>query len=221
MQQSLSANVVTYDTDGNNKNGIPNKITMLNALATIFFSQPTASKKRAISEGNVFTYKGLLSLAPPGDHKIDITTNPALTAQLSALGNISVANHVLIGNSYRVEDAFTGLNSGLSAQVIPASSSTFSTGNFVQDININPYLSPNLVKFTCHGMKPNTIVYPFFDNILVSIFCIQTNSSFLSTGDYGGTLRTDSSGSIFGEFYIPKGIFLSGDRIFKIIDISN
>jgi hypothetical protein len=198
-------------------------------LAPIFFSQPTASKKRAISEGNVFTYKGLLSLTPPGDHKIDITTNPALTAQLSALGNISVANHVLIGNSYRVEDAFTGLNSNLSAQVVPGSSSTFSTGNFIQDININPYLSPNLVKFTCYGMKPNTIVYPFFDNILVSIFCKQLYqnppgdeiSITLYSGDYGGTLRTDSSGSIFGEFYIPKGIFLSGDRIFKLIDISN
>lgn len=224
MQQTLSANVVTYGTDGtdsNNKNGIPNKITMLNASATVFFSQPTASKKRTISEGNVFTYKGLLSLTPPGDHKIDITTNPALTAQLSSLGNISVANHVLIGNSYKVEDAYTGLNSSSSAQVVPASSSTFSTGNFVQDININPYLSPNLVKFTCYGMKPNTIVYPFFDNILVSIFCRQTNSSFVPTGAYGGTLTTDSSGSIFGEFYIPKGIFLSGDRIFKLIDISN
>ncbi|MCX6783436.1 MAG: DUF4815 domain-containing protein [Candidatus Levybacteria bacterium] len=222
MQQTLSANVVTYETDSNNKNGIPNKITMLNASATVFFSQPTASKKRTISEGNVFTYKGLLSLDPPGNHKIDVTTNPALTAQLSALGNIKVVNHVLVGNSYRVEDSFNGLDSNLSVEIVPGvASSTFSTGNFIQDININPYLSPNLVKFTCFGMKPNTIIYPFFDNVLVSIFCRQTNSSFVPTGEYGRTLTTDSSGSIYGEFYIPKGIFLSGDRIFKLIDTSN
>jgi hypothetical protein len=214
--------VNTYDKYANNKSDTTNKITMLSADQAELFSQPYASKLRKVSEGTVFTFKGGIILDPPGNHRIDVTTNPALTADLAALGNVKVANHVLIGSSYRVESGISGIETNISAEVVPSQASkTFSTGNYIQDINITPYLDPILVKFYGFALKPNTIVYPFFDNVNVSIFCRQTSDTYTPTGTYGGQLKTDSTGSIYGLFYLPKGIFLSGERIFKLIDVIN
>jgi hypothetical protein len=64
-------------------------------------------------------------------------------------------------------------------------------------------------------------MYPFFDGVKVSPFCIQTNESSVDTGTFGGELRTDSTGKLFGKFYIPKGVFLTGERVFKLVDVSN
>ncbi len=222
LMDSTSTYVGTYGTYTLNKAYIPNKVHVLVHTAKEIINQPKASKKRKVSESNVFTYKGFMTLNPPGNHKIDVTTNPSITAELSTLGNVRVANHVIIGSAYRVEDALKNLNTNLSAEVVPSSASkTFSTGNYIQDININSYLDPIMVRFSAFALKPNTIVYPFFDGVKVSSFCIQTNESSVDTGTFGGELRTDSSGKIFGKFFIPKGIFLTGERVFKLIDVSN
>ena len=43
---------------------------------------------------------------------------------------------------------------------------------------INCNKCSRLIKFTAHGMKPSTKVYPYFDDEQVSGFTTPTNSAF-------------------------------------------
>lgn len=204
-----------------NLSGIPNRIHTLPYTVSELVKNPSGSRKMAVSQGTIYTYKGRMVLDPPGSHKIDVTSNPSLDIHLSTLGKVNVVNHVIIGSAYEVQDAFQNIGTNLSATVTPGEISKFSTGDYIQNISVNSYLDPILIKFKCSGLKPNTKVHPYFDNVLVSHFCQQTNSSFVATGSFGGDLTTDSTGLLYGFFFLPKGMFLVGERIFKVVDVSN
>ena len=81
-----------------------------------------------------------------------------------------------------------------------------------------------MIKFTAHGMKPSTRVFPYFDDELVNDFTTPTNSSHANTASEGSNLTTDSNGSVFGMFRIPdtgEMKFRVGTRRFKLIDVAN
>jgi hypothetical protein len=97
-------------------------------------------------------------------------------------------------------------------------------GDRVVDVSLTPYLRSISIQVTAKGMKPNTVVYPFFDNENVAAYCTQTNSSFAITGTRGGTLTTDSSGEIYLLFTIPNDSskrFRVGERLFTLTDSIN
>ena len=219
------SNVVQLGRYTHNKNMIPNRVLTFGGYGSPFLTQLGASKKRNVSEGNIFRFKGTVSLNPPGSHKIDVTTNPALTAQFATLGNVKVTNQVLIGASYRITDTGTEipLSSNLSATVNPSQSAgtTFTFNDLIQDISVQPYLDPLLIKFSANGLKPNTNMNAFFDNIDINSYCQEANSSFAVTKTLGAQLKTDSTGNLYGFFFMPKGIFRTGERIFKLCDITN
>lgn len=62
---------------------------------------------------------------------------------------------------------------------------TFNFGEVVQDISIQPFIRPKAVSFIATGMRPNTRVYPFFDNINVDAHCrdvsFQANTATVRT----------------------------------------
>lgn len=43
----------------------------------------------------------------------------------------------------------------------------YNLGTFVTNVSLLPYLKPTIIKFTAHGMKPNTRVYVF---LVISLF---------------------------------------------------
>lgn len=98
---------------------------------------------------------------------------------------------------------------------------SFSFGEIVQDVTVQPFMRARRVAFTATGLKPSTIVYPFFDDISVANNCKTSNSSLVDVGAFGGTLTTDSTGTLYGIFYLPENTFKTGDRIFKIVDVQN
>jgi len=89
---------------------------------------------------------------------------------------------------------------------------TINLGERVVDVSAIPWMRQIDVAFSATGMKPNTVVYPFFDGISVSANVAPT------AGSFGGTLTTNSSGNISGTFRIPANRFLTGDRIFRLSD---
>jgi len=97
----------------------------------------------------------------------------------------------------------------------------FSFGEIVQDVSVQPYLRSRRVAFTARGLKPSTIVYPFFDEKSVASNCKASNSSLVDIGSFGGALTTDSTGTVYGIFYIPENTFKTGERIFKLVDVQN
>lgn len=95
---------------------------------------------------------------------------------------------------------------------------TYEFGSYVTDLNIQPYLRPKLVRFKAVGLKPNTLLYAFFDDTPVSQFCVQTDSSFAPVSN---TLRSSATGEIYGVFAIPANTFFIGERTFKLVDVAN
>jgi hypothetical protein len=72
-----------------------------------------------------------------------------------------------------------------------------SLGNRVISVAFVPFIRSRPISFTAYGMRPNTRVYPFFDNIDVSAYITPDG------GSLGGNLITDSNGSVTGVFAIP------------------
>jgi hypothetical protein len=102
--------------------------------------------------------------------------------------------------------------------------------DFVENIKILSYIPSKTIKFEAHGMKPNTRVWAYFDNVPVTNWCSpvldgwsQDNiNASQQTVAYGTTeLMTDSTGYIQGLFAIPPKQFQSQQIIFKLVDISD
>jgi hypothetical protein len=91
-----------------------------------------------------------------------------------------------------------------------------SLGNRVVSVAFVPFIRSRSITFTAQGMRPNTRVYPFFDNIDISSY-ITPNG-----GSLGGNIVTDANGSVTGTFAIPDPNVSSnprwrtGKRIFRL-----
>jgi hypothetical protein len=101
---------------------------------------------------------------------------------------------------------------------------TQKSGPFLTRTDIVPFMRSREVKFAATGMRPNTRVYPYFDNILVNDYVAPTNSSYANTGPLGGALNTNANGAVYGVFIIPNNNTLKfrlGERPFRLVDIAN
>jgi hypothetical protein len=112
---------------------------------------------------------------------------------------------------------------GIQTSISP-SNETFTIGNFVENVAVRDFMRSRLIQFTGTRMKPNTRVYPYFDEELVTGYCTPTNSSFANTASEGSALTTDSAGNVYGVFRIPNDSnlkFRVGTRRFQLLDIAN
>jgi hypothetical protein len=112
---------------------------------------------------------------------------------------------------------------GLQTTISP-SSEVQELGNFVTDVAVRDYMRSRLVQFTGTGLRPNTRVYPYFDDELVSGYCSPTNASFANTASEGSALVTDTNGIVRGNFRIPNDNnlkFRVGTRRFELKDVAN
>lgn len=111
---------------------------------------------------------------------------------------------------------------------------SYNFGNYVTDFSINPYIRSRQVAFVAHNLKPNTKVYAFFDNTPISSYCApgalsgvdnpssgREDSVVAKIGNFGDQLVSDKDGQVFGIFNIPAGMFRTGDRVFKLCNVSD
>ena len=139
------------------------------------------------------------------------------------------------------------LNSGLEAvektivnRVVSSETIRKVIDDRVVDIAIIPFIRSRLVHFEAIGMRPNTRVFPYFDNVDVSAFCREESFAFHGAdsdgAEFGNTqdaatahpsgstnLITDAEGRVSGTFFIPNTpqiSFRAGVREFKLLDIT-
>jgi hypothetical protein len=125
---------------------------------------------------------------------------------------------------------------------------TSNNGDYVSDVSLQTFVQSRDVYFTASGMKPNTKLYVYFDNVNVSAVClnlsvyvgswttvggkdIATDGSYVyvaydgsvyyHTNNWGGQITSDSYGNAYGILKIPPNTFKSGQLEFKINDIAN
>ena len=77
-------------------------------------------------------------------------------------------------------------------QVIVPKTVTQNVGDRVISIAFTPFIRSRDVDFVATRLKPNTRVYPYFDNDPINIYVTPLG------GALGGNLVTDSNGSVSG-----------------------
>jgi len=108
---------------------------------------------------------------------------------------------------------------GIRAVAIPETVRT-SIGDRVVSVAFVPFIRSRTITFNATRLKPNTRVYPFFDNIDITSYVTPDG------GSLGGNLITDANGSVTGTFAIPdpkidaNPRWRTGQRLFRLTSSS-
>ena len=191
----------------------------------------------------VFQYQGEISLSPDTDEWKDIDRRPdliindenlfdtmtALTAGTNSFGTVwnewqtnwtgRFTNRSSSGNTTTTVQGRTGTatRTGITRSIAGSNVISQSFGNRVVDVAFIPFIRSQTITFTATRLKPNTRVFPFFDNEDVS------TSVTPNAGVLGGALTTDANGAVSGTFTIPNSDtvrFRIGERIFRLTSSS-
>ena len=228
-------------------------ITLSYTTASLL-DQKFASKLRNPVQELTFNWQGEITLDPPADNTPDITTLPDIQidfdgmyqavqeiANLSGVTGIDWGNWNTVNVTQTQENigsigggnwtGFTQQTTTQSDQIregiqttISPSNETFSMGSFVENVAVREYMRSRLIKFTGVRMKPNTRVYPYFDDELVSEYCTPANSSFANTNVEGSELVTSNTGTVHGVFRLPNDDnlkFRVGTKRLTLKDVAN
>ena len=109
---------------------------------------------------------------------------------------------------------------GIRAVAVPETVRT-SIGDRVVSVAFVPFIRSRTLSFTATRLKPNTRVYPFFDNIDVTAYVTP------DAGALGGNLVTDANGKVEGTFAIPdpktdsNPRWRTGQRLFRLTSSSS
>ena len=266
-------------------------IVTLAYTSVLYQKQVYASKYHNCIEGNIYSYRGTMTLDPPGTVDPDITQNPDVVSNIDLSGNwvnlqkyiptswgSAWANWTTVGST---TDSKVGPNfvssqttnpDGTISQTVTTPTTTTTTnqlqqvgqqlvvtptqtnvnvGNYVTNVSILPYVKAGWVLFKATGIKPSTSLYCYFNSIPISNLVIPAylytgavnfvNGGYFATdgSNYNvytdskgnkykfnstawGTLpQADSTGTVYGLFYIPAATFNSGSIEFKVTDVSN
>ena len=190
----------------------------------------------------VFQYVGEVFLTPDVDEWFDTQTLPDLVVNnnhlYDSISSLTETDNNLgtIWNNWQTEwsgttsstETFSGdldvdttitikeerqTRTGISRELAGDNFSTANFGERVVNTSYIPFIRSRTITFTGKRLKPNTRVYPFFDEVNVGSFCAP------SGGSNGGALITDDNGEITGTFTIPNdnfNRFRTGERVFRL-----
>lgn len=110
---------------------------------------------------------------------------------------------------------------GVETTVIPTTIEQ-SLGSRVVDVSVVPYIRAKSISLNATSMKPNTVLFVFFDNIDVTTL-VSASGDFID----GSDLISNAAGEFQGTLVLPNPTsstfqFVTGDKNIRIIDdISN
>jgi hypothetical protein len=216
-------------------------LVTLSFTDTSHINQKFASKLRNPVQELTFNWTGEVVLNPSMDNTPDITTLPDIQVDFDGMyqafeaiasrtgitgidwGNWTTTNVRNIGRGRRDITLTDQIRTGIQTSISP-SSEEFSIGNFVENVAVRDFMRSRNVQVTGVRMKPNTRVYPYFDDELVADYVTPANSSFANTGVEGANLVTDSTGTVYANFRIPNDDTLKfriGTKRFQLKDVAN
>ena len=249
-----------------------NGIMTLRYTNSTLIDQPYASSSVNVNPYNVFTWDGVVELSPGSDDWLDTVRQPdilvnntglydAAASVLTAEGRLGTVWNSWASSFWTVtsSDFNVSRNSGewLKQDLVAAKASRSGsvktleftdiiTGTAVDNVatSIIPFIRSREVYFKASLLKPNTLMYAFFDNVNISTYTrkkliftrfasstsgvalytdVDTNSVTVNDATSPTELTTDNSGNIIGSFIIPNTAtlrFKTGDRVFKLCDSS-
>jgi len=126
-------------------------------------------------------------------------------------GRVGTVRDTVFTTEQAVSQTRTGIRSALVPQVVRTS-----LGDRVLNIAFIPFIRSRTINFTATRMKPNTRVYPYFDNVAITSYVTPTG------GSLSGNLVTDANGAVSGTFAIPDANddsnprWRTGQRVFRL-----
>jgi hypothetical protein len=220
----------------------PETATLARNAHVEMINQPYATNFRTLTS-NFYSYIGQGELLPSHDFMHDVTTDPVpvltdVPNQIDAFvediqsfipqTQTATANigEVQVGNA---SDFFPGFieETTTTTRNIVTTTVTENVGDFVSNIQFNPFIRSRSVSVFMHGLRPNTRHYFFFDGVDVNEFVLpgaavdsETGVRNISTyGEFGDAVSTDSNGVLRAIFRIPAGTFFVGDRKLVVTDV--
>lgn len=242
MAPTIDRTYVKLDFNSSNSSNVTKTgdLIHLSGNSKPYITQSFASKTRNCVENIIYVWNGDVILDPPGDVEPDIDVNPDVVSNIDLSGLTDLFNAVpnIIGPERVVSTQTSRTTISGTTQTTTTTRTTdtlrneldfsastvtnsFDFGEMVQDVSIQFFMKARRVRFSATGLKPNTIVYPFFDGVAVANRCTPTNLSYVATGTIGSTFTTDSNGRVYGLFDIPAETFKVGDRVFRLADVDN
>lgn len=239
-----------------------NRFVMLtpDSEESVFVYQTLTSETINLNPFAVFAWQGNIDVKPAIDNWVDtnatITTvgstgltifgqnwqdwGNTLTGQTAIAGNITGVDPATGVTWNNVHATTTITDSGAHRALAPdgvwrqrlAVGRGLSGSGSRINTSFIAHLRPRPLFLSATGLKPNTQMYVFFDNVDVTNLCIKregasrwatNNNNILLTTPVTGTVatgaKTDSAGNFEVAFNIPSATFLSGTR--NIIITSN
>jgi hypothetical protein len=130
-------------------------------------------------------------------------------------GRIGTVRDTNVTTAQQVSQTRTGIRTAIVPQVVRTS-----LGDKVLNIAFIPFIRSRTINFTATRLKPNTRVYPYFDNVSITSYITPTG------GSLGGNLVTDVNGAVSGTFAIPDPTndsnprWRTGQRVFRLTSSS-
>ena len=144
---------------------------------------------------------------------------PRDVASRDVSGAIQQGNRVFVRTELTTEQTVSQTRTGIRQRIVPQVVRN-SIGDRIVNVAFVPFIRSRVISFIATRMKPNTRVFPFFDNIDISSY-ITPNG-----GSLGGNLVTDASGAVSGTFAIPDPTvdsnprWRTGQRVFRLTSSS-
>jgi len=103
---------------------------------------------------------------------------------------------------------------GIRQRIVPQTVRN-SIGDRIISVAFVPFVRARTITFTGTRLKPNTRVYPYFDNVDVTGYCTPDG------GSLGGNIVSDANGACAGTFAIPSATgsnprWRTGERVFRL-----
>ena len=210
---------------------------------------PYATKTENLNPFMVFTWIGTVELTPAVDEWRETERVPEITVDLAGsfdqlardlgIENNGDLTEIPLGTAWNEwQTNWTGnprswtegrtqvsqtdsiqTRDGIRTSVIPRTV-THSLGDRVVSVNFVPFIRSRNVTFEGYGLRPNTKVFPFFDNVAIASYATPDG------GSLGGNNITDVNGYVKGVFAIPdpnvdaNPRWRTGRRIFRLTSSS-
>ena len=123
------------------------------------------------------------------------------------------------GQSTKIEQFGSQTRTGTTT-TSSAVSTTENLGNKVVDVSIIPYVRPQTLLLTARDVKPNTRLWVYVDDELMSDYTTPANSSYTATGVEGANWVSGSDGKAYGLLRFPSTgkRFRTGTKKIRVSD---
>ena len=227
---------LVYDSDNSTNTIMKGDNIYIKYDEESYIVQDQVSGTENVNPFAMIQYNGAIELSPSSDEWRDTRR---------AADRVIQGGTRLDTNQELLREAITwnwnGVNRNTGAavsRVVTSSTIRQVVDNRVIDIAVIPFMRSRKVYFSATGLRPNTRLIPYFDEVNVSNWCRE--ESFRRVNDsrteYGNTqanatshpdgstiLTSDTQGRLTGSFFIPNTNsikFRTGTREFALLDIT-